>query len=180
MGAVPCLDQHPMLSPAGSPWKPRVAKTPAECHWCPQPHAAGRGCPHSQAGGDACLHLLPASYQLQEAGTCPGICQGWRWGERGFFDSCGHAKSTGETPDWPLPFPAQHGQEHELLLWHWEEGTGATWSLLPALMGPKSPQNQHSPMYMPGATKQKLFLYGFLGVRWVFGHLSPQLGCETL
>ena len=132
------------------------------CHRRPQPHAAGRGCLRSRAGGDARLHLPAASHHPPAAGSWDAPRDLLRLGGRGvFLDSCDQAKSTGEAPDWPLPFPAQHGQEHELLLrCRGETELESLAQPVPTLRGPEHPQNQHRAVCVPGATKQKLFLYG--------------------
>lgn len=99
----------------------------------------------------------------------PGVCRGW--GEKGFFQQLQPGKTRREAPRWPLPFLAQHGQEHELQLWHRVQGSGAT---CPAPAGPPGPKHpQKSPEGFMGLMQPSrscslclgfFSMTGFLGV----------------
>lgn len=95
----------------------------------------------------ASLRCFPPPASCRQLGCAPGFAEAG--GRGGFLDSCSQAKSTGEAPNWPLPFPAQRCQEHELLLWCQRERSGAT---RPAFSGPrwapKHPQTHHGAVYV--------------------------------
>lgn len=94
-------------SRSSSPGQGRAPSTPG----CPRCHS--RPLQHGPRLSPPPLPPPASCRQLRSALGLGGIGE-----RRGFFDSCSQAQSTREAPRWPLPFPAQHGQEHELWLWH--------------------------------------------------------------
>lgn len=76
-------------------------------------------------------HHPPAAGSWDEPRDLPGL-----GGEGAFWTA---ATTTGEVLNWPLPFPAQHGQEHELLLWHRGNGSRTTCPASPSPQRPPEP-----------------------------------------
>lgn len=105
IGAGPCLDQHPMPSPAGSPWQGCTAAQGGQnADRVPSASPDLRG-----AGGLVRLHVcisppLPTIRQLQAAGMNPGIY--WDWGERGLFGQLWPGKIHWGSPKLAPAFPS--------------------------------------------------------------------------
>lgn len=118
-------------------------------------------CTAGLVGMRVCISpLLPSIRQLLADGMRPGICRGW--GERGLFGQLWPGKIHWGKPQTGLCLSQLSTAKNMSCCFGagGREAEPPAWPL-PAQTGPKHPQNQQRAMYMPGATKQKLFLYVF-------------------
>lgn len=167
--STPCPPQ-PSLHNRGA-LQPRVPTKPVGCQQHPHPHAAQPGWRGRTSASSHCFPPLASCRQLGCAWDLPGL-----GGRGGFLDSCSQAKSTEEAPAWPLPFPAQRGQEHELLLQRRAERSGTTCTASPS--PDKQPPNQHRAVYVPAATRQNLVSMGFFGGGYL--GVCPRAWCKAI
>lgn len=105
IGVGPSLYQHPMPSPAGSPWQGCTAAQGGQnADRVPSASPALRGRTWL-AGLHVCISPpLPTIRQLQAAGINPRIC--WDWGERGLFGQLWPGKIHSGSPRLAPAFPS--------------------------------------------------------------------------